>query len=167
MDDFCKSLGKQMNLVLYRMEDTERVRYKLRERRRQEIREKAAKEEEMEKKQMERIERNRKWRERKYGKDESLESDGGKGLDEKEERKQKNKEWRERRMNPKPCNDLAEYQKKSHQNATLETDLLPELECPYCQAEMSPPTKIYQCLEGHNLCQKCKSLRNMKVSKKN
>ena len=166
MDDFCKSLGKQMNLVLYRMEDTERIRYKLRERRRQEIREKAAKEEEMEKKQMERIERNRKWRERKYGKDDSLESDGGKGLDEKEERKQKNKEWRERRMNPKPCNDLAEYQKKSHQGTTLETDLLPELECPYCQAEMSPPTKIYQCLEGHNLCQKCKSLRNMKVSRK-
>ena len=34
LDDFTKSLGKQMTLVMYRMEDTERLRSKLRERRR-------------------------------------------------------------------------------------------------------------------------------------
>ena len=30
LDDFLKSLGKSMNLVMYRMQDTERVRTKLR-----------------------------------------------------------------------------------------------------------------------------------------
>merc|ERR1712130_995891 len=41
LDDFLKSLGKQMTLTMYRMEDTERVRFKLREDRRREVREKA------------------------------------------------------------------------------------------------------------------------------
>ena len=41
LDDFLKSLGKQMTLKMYRMEDTERVRMKLREDRRREVREKA------------------------------------------------------------------------------------------------------------------------------
>merc|ERR1711970_905037 len=65
--DFCKSLGKQMNLVMYRMEYTERVRTKLREDRRRAVREKAEMEEQREKTQMERIEKNRKWREKKSG----------------------------------------------------------------------------------------------------
>eukprot|EP00091_Calanus_sinicus_P023525 TRINITY_DN7993_c0_g1_i1.p1 TRINITY_DN7993_c0_g1~~TRINITY_DN7993_c0_g1_i1.p1 ORF type:complete len:130 (+),score=46.81 TRINITY_DN7993_c0_g1_i1:138-527(+) len=51
LDDFLKSLGKQMNLVMYRMQDTERVRTKLREDRRQELRTKAEREEEREKMQ--------------------------------------------------------------------------------------------------------------------
>ena len=62
LDDFCKSLGKQMNLVMYRMEYTERIRTKIKEEKRREVREKADKEELKEKIQMERIERNRKWR---------------------------------------------------------------------------------------------------------
>ena len=41
MDDFLKSLGKQMTLKMYRLEDTERVRMKLREDRRREVRERA------------------------------------------------------------------------------------------------------------------------------
>ena len=163
LDDFCKSLGKQMNLVMYRMEDTERVRTKLREGRRQEIRDKAAQEEENEKKQMERIERNRKWRERKYGKESISEFKDNKPIDEREERKQKNKEWREQRLKPNPSPEMTEYQKKTKTSASLELQLLPELECPYCQAEMCPPHKIYQCGEGHNLCEKCKNLANMKV----
>ena len=64
LDDFLKSLGKSMNLVMYRMQDTERVRTKLREDRRQALRTKAEREEEREKMQMERLERNRKWREK-------------------------------------------------------------------------------------------------------
>ena len=48
LDDFLKSLGKSMNLVMYRMQDTERVRTKLREDRRQELRTKAEREEERE-----------------------------------------------------------------------------------------------------------------------
>ena len=41
LDDFLKSLGKQMTLKMYRLEDTERVRMKLREDRRREVRERA------------------------------------------------------------------------------------------------------------------------------
>ena len=52
LDDFCKSLGKQMNLVMYRMEDTERLRTKLREDWRMAVREKSEMEELKEKSQL-------------------------------------------------------------------------------------------------------------------
>ena len=52
---------------MYRMEDTERIRTKLREDRRRAVREKAEMEELKEKSQMERIEQNKKWREKKFG----------------------------------------------------------------------------------------------------
>ena len=29
-------------------------------------------------------------------------------------------------------------------------------ECPVCLVEMIPPTKIFQCINGHSLCEKCK-----------
>ena len=150
-----------MNLVLYRMEDTERIRFKLREKRRQEIREKAAKDEENEKERMDRMERNRKWRDRKLGREsfESLLEE--KTQDEREERRIKNKEWRERRVHLKTREN---EERKENLSQSLEQEILPELECPYCQVEMRPPTKIYQCQEGHNLCQHCKERRGMKVS---
>ena len=45
LDDFTKSLGKQMTLVMYRMQDTENVRMRLREEGRRKVREKFEKEE--------------------------------------------------------------------------------------------------------------------------
>ena len=45
LDDFTKSLGKQMTLVMYRMQDTENVRMRLREEKRRQVREKFEKEE--------------------------------------------------------------------------------------------------------------------------
>ena len=45
LDDFTKSLGKQMTLVMYRMQDTENVRMRLREESRRRLREKFEKEE--------------------------------------------------------------------------------------------------------------------------
>ena len=45
LDDFTKSLGKQMTLVMYRMQDTENVRMRLREEKRRLVREKFEKEE--------------------------------------------------------------------------------------------------------------------------
>ena len=45
LDDFTKSLGKQMTLVMYRMQDTENVRMRLREEGRRRVREKFEKEE--------------------------------------------------------------------------------------------------------------------------
>ena len=49
LDDFTKSLGKQMTLVMYRMQDTENVRMRLREESRRRVREKFEKEEAEEK----------------------------------------------------------------------------------------------------------------------
>ena len=48
LDDFTKSLGKQMTLVMYRMQDTENVRMRLREEGRRRVREKFEKEEDFE-----------------------------------------------------------------------------------------------------------------------
>ena len=156
-----KSLGKQMNLVMYRMQDTERVRFKLREDRRQELRTKAEREEEREKMQMERVERNRKWREKKFGPDNLEDNAEEKVLDEKEERKLKNKEWREKRENQ------GKIQIKSPENATkkqtLSSMVLPELQCTNCHQEMVPPSNIYQCENGHNICQGCKPEQDIKV----
>merc|ERR1719318_1540079 len=139
LDDFTKSLGKQMNLVLYRMEDTERVRYQLRERRRQEMREKAAREEEKEKKQVERMERNRKWRERKNGEEKLGSIAEERILDEKEERKQKNIEWRKRKESRRTTFQICDYRRQTSESLSLTSFLQPLLECPYCQAEMSSP----------------------------
>jgi hypothetical protein len=163
LDDFTKSLGKQMNLVMYRMEDTERVRYQLRERRRQEVREKAARDEEKEKNQMERMERNRNWRERKNGEENLGSISEERILDEKEERKQKNIEWRKRKESRNTSFQMCEYGRETSESLSLASFLLPLLECPYCQEEMSPPAIIYQCREGHNLCTKCKNVKNMTV----
>ena len=159
-----------MNLVLYRMEDTERVRYKLREKRRRELRETAERQEEKEKQQMERIERNKKWRDRKNNGGENLNEQGRNIEKKKDEKKQvqreKNMEWRRRRFS---CGDdvysgpAAGIQHRQKEHVNLSSRLQVEIECPYCQAEMFPPTKIFQCGEGHNLCQTCKSLANMKV----
>ena len=66
------------------MEDTERVRYKLREKRRRELRETAERQEEKEKQQIERIGRNNKWRDRKNNGGENL-ADQGRKSEKKEE----------------------------------------------------------------------------------
>lgn len=163
LDDFLKSLGKQMTLTLYRMEDTERVRMKLREDRRAEVREKAEKEEEMEKLKEERLERNRRWREKKFG-SEKLSIDDNPDLSEREQRKLKNKEWREKRANDRSstnsvCNDIS----SKNLVPRLEHLILTELMCPYCHEEMGPPTLVYQCSNGHNLCSSCKHRPDINV----
>eukprot|EP00092_Neocalanus_flemingeri_P004029 GFUD01004336.1.p1 GENE.GFUD01004336.1~~GFUD01004336.1.p1 ORF type:complete len:247 (+),score=77.79 GFUD01004336.1:231-971(+) len=153
LDDFLKSLGKQMNLVMYRMQDTERIRSKLREGRRQDLRINAEREEEKEKMIMERLERNRKWRERKSGMDKLEDIAEDKVLDEKEERKLKNKEWREKRENQGKCEEKITEEVPKKQS--LSCMILPELQCLHCHQEMAPPTNIYQCEDGHNICQDC------------
>merc|ERR1712203_707816 len=39
-----------------------------------------------------------------------------------------------------------------------------ELECPVCLTEMLPPIRIWQCSNGHALCQRCK--RNPNINRK-
>ena len=130
MDDFTKSLGKQMNLVLKRMEMTERVRTKLRDQRRQEA---LMEEEKMKnKKQMEfeRIEKNREWRQKKIS--EGTVSNGFDDL-----------------RVTLGCTPVG-------LGRCLEWMVRSELLCCSCQGEMFPPAKIYQCAECHNICQDCK-----------
>jgi len=164
LDDFCKSLGKQMNLVMYRMEYTERVRTKLREDRRRAVREKAEMEEQREKTQMERIEKNRKWREKKSGAEKLNDDLDDKVLDEKEERKMKNKEWREKRESLRYGNSNTTEKEDTLALKGLSNLILTELHCPFCHEEMCPPKKVYQCVDGHNLCEKCRSRDDMKES---
>ena len=42
--------------------------------------------------------------------------------------------------------------------------ILTELHCPFCHEEMCPPKKVFQCVDGHNLCEKCRSRDDMKES---
>ena len=77
MDDFTKSLGKQMNLVMKRMEETKKIRMRLRERQLEEEEDRYRKKEMEKKLQLERISKNQEWREKKksfgsYGRDEFL-----------------------------------------------------------------------------------------------
>ena len=153
-----------MNLVMYRMEDTERIRTKLREDRRRGVREKAEMEEVKEKSQMERIERNKKWREKKFGIEKLEDIDKDKVIDEKEQRKIKNREWREKRENSRNATPVAEKELETVMNKGLTNMVLTELLCPFCHEEMCPPTRVYQCEDGHNLCNKCKDRDDMKKS---
>jgi len=167
LDDFLKSLGKQMNLVMYRMEDTERLRSRMRERRRREVFEKAEKEEEREKAVFARLERNRRWRARREDSGAGKKDDDEEGGEEeegekdaKEKRKRKNKEWRERRS---ASNSQVDLTNASAPVPPLSSLLLTELTCPFCQEDMAPPGEIWQCREGHSLCQKCRARPDMQT----
>jgi len=152
LDDFLKSLGKQMTLVMYRMEDTERIRFKLREDRRREVREKAENEEAREKEQLERLARNKRWRERKAGTEELDEED--KVLTEAEQRKKKNMEWRLRREGSESSTSGSAACPPGQHSALLAA-LLAELRCAVCRRELAPPATIEQCGGGHSVCSAC------------
>jgi len=153
LDDFTKSLGKQMNLVMYRMQDTENVRMKLREESRRRVREKFEKEEREEKLKEERIERNKKWRQKREGA-EKLDEDDEKELDDNEKRKLKNKEWRLKRESPEGSVDEKEKESKT---VRLVDVVMVQLQCVSCLQEMCPPLTIEQCAGGHNVCGRCTS----------
>ena len=157
-----KSLGKSMNLVMYRMQDTENVRFRLREERRQDVRMKAEREEEREKLQMERLERNKKWREKKLGKENLEDIEEEKVLDEKEERIQKNQEWRERIEN-KGKREEETTKGKVEEKPRLPSLILPELHCQNCHELLSPPSSILQCTLAHRTCKACAQGQQSKV----
>lgn len=161
LDDFTKSLGKQMNLVMYRMQDTENVRFRLRERKRQEVRDKFEKEEREDKLRMERLERNKKWRQRKEG-TEDLE-DEEKELDDNEKRKLKNREWRLKRESPEGSIDATMDPLANLPAPRLLDLVLVQLQCDSCQREMGPPVSIVQCSTGHNVCRLCYDEHDVKT----
>ena len=133
------------------------------------VRERAEKEEEVEKAKDERLERNRRWREKRFGSEKlSLSVEETREMTEQELRKLKNKEWRERRESGSSSSQsVKSYSVKDDDPGlpSLEHLILRELLCPFCQDEMGPPTEIYQCSEGHNLCHTCRHRQDMKVGK--
>eukprot|EP00092_Neocalanus_flemingeri_P028234 GFUD01030660.1.p1 GENE.GFUD01030660.1~~GFUD01030660.1.p1 ORF type:complete len:225 (+),score=64.61 GFUD01030660.1:146-820(+) len=132
LDDFTKSLGKQMNLVMMRMEETKKIRMKMRHKTRNEVEDKFRKKEMDRKLATERIQKNKEWRGRKRSENGEMESFGS---DEGSTATRKCIEWMVRS----------------------------ELKCWACQQDMSPPLKIYQCEEGHSVCQQCRYQEGFKV----
>ena len=119
-----------MNLVMMRMEETKKIRMKMRQKTMMEAEEKFRKKEMDKKVQNERIEKNKKWRDRKrseYG-DIELSEEGS--------------------IASRKC---------------IEWMVRSELKCCSCQQDMSPPLKIYQCGEGHSVCQQCRYLQHGQV----
>eukprot|EP00092_Neocalanus_flemingeri_P098701 GFUD01125865.1.p1 GENE.GFUD01125865.1~~GFUD01125865.1.p1 ORF type:complete len:103 (+),score=24.42 GFUD01125865.1:3-311(+) len=45
----------------------------------------------------------------------------------------------------------------SSQSALDSNDAKKEFKCPICVEPMSPPVRIWQCAEGHILCENCKN----------
>jgi len=130
LDDFTKSLGKQMNLVMMRMEETKKIRMKMRHKTAMEEEDKFRRKEMEKKNQIERIEKNKEWRDKKkreYG-DMELSDEGS--------------------IASRKC---------------IEWMVRSELKCSSCQQDMSPPLKIYQCGEGHSVCQQCRYLQHGEV----
>ena len=128
LDDFTKSLGKQMNLVMKRMEETKKVRMRLREKQQEEEGEKMMKKEIEKKEQLERISRNKEWREKKRS---SCSSSNGSLVS-----------WLE------TAGSLTSSQRKCG-----EWMLRCELRCCGCLEELTG--KIYQCHQAHNHCHLC------------
>jgi len=167
LDDFCKSLGKQMNLVLYRMEDTENLRSRLRERRRTEERKKATEKEKREVfryQQMERNKRRREAKERDYSSLSSIREGEGeerestreerralsKAESDLEERRMKNRKWREAKQGKAELLDEGP--------SSLFANLRPLLICQNCQG-VGEDGEVFKCeAEKHNLCRTCCNL---------
>ena len=80
------------------------------------------------------------------------------------DRIEKNKEWRDRK---RVENGVTEkYGSEEGSVATrkcIEWMVKSELKCCSCFQAMSPPLKIYQCEEGHNICQQCRYQTGIKV----
>ena len=109
----------------------------------------------------ERLERNQRWRERRSGGSEMISTEETEAISEEEERKRKNREWRERREERRRKEEAGfvseDYCDLTLRPPRLEHQILRELLCGFCQEELGPPGKIYQCQEGHNLCGDCRA----------
>ena len=46
------------------------------------------------------------------------------------------------------------------------SDFQREFECPICFEEMRPPTRIWQCVDGHAICEGCRSKLDTKLDTK-
>ena len=68
-------------------------------------------------------------------------------------RAEKNKEWR-----------MKKGQERSELNwRKIEANVRTELNCPSCRVEMAPPWRIFQCRDGHVICEECWNQADPKV----
>ena len=51
---------------------------------------------------------------------------------------------------------MLEEKRRSKKEALEIKEVLASLECPICTEEMKPPRKIFQCMNGHVICELCK-----------
>ena len=78
----------------------------------------------------------------------------------------KNRERRLRREDQESIEHLDNIEKESQVNledTKLAKTLKSHFKCPICEDLMSPPSPIYQCEDGHILCQHCKKNPDIKV----
>ena len=64
----------------------------------------------------------------------------------------KNKERRLARLQEE---ERLEADRVSRVEASLRGQLEQLFRCPHCPAVMAPPARIFQCRDGHTLCQQC------------
>ena len=78
------------------------------------------------------------------------------------ERIEKNKEWRDKKKREYGDIGLSDEGSIASRKC-IEWMVRSELKCSSCQQDMSPPLKIYQCGEGHSVCQQCRYLEHGEV----
>jgi hypothetical protein len=76
----------------------------------------------------------------------------------KEKRERIVKKNKERRMRKEREGKMLEDERKvneEREDKELQKAMVSLFKCPLCEVTMSPPKKIYQCVDGHILCKKC------------
>ena len=84
-----------------------------------------------------------------------------------ERRIKKNRERRLRKEAEENAQHLQHFSKKKELDAAdklLAKSLRSHFKCPICEDFMTPPSPIYQCEDGHVLCQHCKKNPDIKVT---
>jgi hypothetical protein len=84
----------------------------------------------------------------------------------KEKRERIVKKNRERRIKKEMEEKKLEDVKKSseeREDKELQKTIVALFKCPLCDDTMSPPKKIYQCMDGHILCKKCRKSDEVQV----
>ena len=84
----------------------------------------------------------------------------------KEKRERLVKKNRDRRLKKEKEEQKVEEEKKAvedKEEKELQKGLAALFKCPLCAVTMSPPRKIYQCMDGHILCKECRKSEKVKV----
>jgi len=83
----------------------------------------------------------------------------------KEKTERRIKKNRDRRLKKEKEEQKVEVEKKvveAKEEKELQRSMASIFKCPLCDITMSPPRKIYQCIDGHILCQDCRRSEKIK-----